>query len=1271
MKKRYMAFAAGLAVSLYCGVFSVEAGADSQTLFEVRFDAGLDADVAKGSKALAGGRATLDPAGHQGSALCARQNLFEVLQYSTADNINPLQGTIEMWFKPELSRNRPDMLTIYRIFASWDEKAKEGIGLGLNHYPKGDTYQLWFYLFDERREPKSFGVDQVVSIKKGQWYHIAVCWDEKRLSLYLDEKLLGVKEKKGPIAFGETFTVGGDVNLKMDPADGLIDEFRISYVPRYEMPFSPVQIEMPGAQGNAQMWGFWETDKLIWFVVEANSPVRLTVRPKLFPVSAGQDYMVNSSFFDPMLVRAIKDGSLTFEMDSPHNCTVQIERPTGGNLLPNASFEAVTNGTATGWLGLADESASAFFQLGYMFSEGNYQGLRPTGVSSNVAPLPKSTSVPAHLIRRSGRYSFLLSMSQAHGEVKLESAEAIPLQAGKEYLLSGYYNLENASFGSEMHFIVRLTCDGTQRLPYDPQEWLLNPLIATGPTEWRRSFVRFKVPEDWTGAKARVIITGRGAPFKAYWDDLALQLAPVPANQAAKSLTPIQIQPRHGPDEIGQIMQTREAATAKLTTASGLTRLLVDGQIWPLFGYVGSPYLWPKMCSHSDLVQAGVHLHFVPLTPTGPLAQIFGDPPIWLGDGRYDFSTLDRKLTWMLGYDINARIMLYLHMDPYPEFGDQHPEAVCRNAQGQKTIGTKGAEKGAEQRGTNEAWNISYTAGEFRRQGSDFLRALAQHLNNTDLGKAVIGVHLTCGSDGQWFSFVWPDWQDNSPAHVESFREWLPRRYNNNLKEFRKAWGDATLRFETAPWPPLSARATDHSFYNANLGSDRRLIDAGRFNSEGVAETINLFARTFKETMRRPVLVGTYYSDISHGHGVNHNALKVLLDQPDLDGIVSVMEYGMFRTLGRTGCLNSVAASIRLHNKYFLAEIDHRTDYSYLPEDCRRDYGVPKGVEATKDQLRRDVGMSLCQGTGNWIYGLSGNAWAGEGYIAALAEVYKAAEAAALFPMPSDRGQMAVYCDEQLLDHASTLSNFNFLLSVPGHYSARNALNRSGLAWDEYLLSDLDNPKRPDYKIHLFLSSVAITPDQIEWVQRNLQKDGRVLVFVNAAGFSLGKGFEENILRLTGMHVKMDTSQPCRYRFAWLNDPMSETSGPLFYVDDPTATPLAQAACTNRTVVAMKHFQDWTSVYIALPGGFNPQILRQIAAEAKVTPVGPEGDATYAGNGFLVIHALSAGEKTLRWNGKSDLLDIASGKIIASGQESITFPMTAFSTRWFRRIPVK
>jgi hypothetical protein len=61
--------------------------------------------------------------------------------------------------------------------------------------------------------------------------------------------------------------------------------------------------------------------------------------------------------------------------------------------------------------------------------------------------------------------------------------------------------------------------------------------------------------------------------------------------------------------------------------------------------------------------------------------------------------------------------------------------------------------------------------------------------------------------------------------------------------------------------------------------------------------------------------------------------------------------------------------------------------------------------------------------------------------------------------------------------------------------------------------------------------------------------------------------------------------------------------------------------------LAVKRHPGWTGVYGSILGGFTPRLLRNLAREAGLTPVGPEDDVTFSGNGILTIHALKSGLK--------------------------------------------
>jgi hypothetical protein len=125
--------------------------------------------------------------------------------------------------------------------------------------------------------------------------------------------------------------------------------------------------------------------------------------------------------------------------------------------------------------------------------------------------------------------------------------------------------------------------------------------------------------------------------------------------------------------------------------------------------------------------------------------------------------------------------------------------------------------------------------------------------------------------------------------------------------------------------------------------------------------------------------------------------------------------------------------------------------------------------------------------------------------------------------------------------------------------------------------------------------------------------------------------------------------------------------GPLFYVDDASATPLALIKDTKLVGMAVKRHKNWTAVYLSSGTDcLGTKFFGELAKEAGIIPVGPQDEITYFGNDFLVIHAVKPGKKQLNWGYDADLYDITADKIIARRVKTVTVDMKFGETRWFK-----
>jgi hypothetical protein len=150
-----------------------------------------------------------------------------------------------------------------------------------------------------------------------------------------------------------------------------------------------------------------------------------------------------------------------------------------------------------------------------------------------------------------------------------------------------------------------------------------------------------------------------------------------------------------------------------------------------------------------------------------------------------------------------------------------------------------------------------------------------------------------------------------------------------------------------------------------------------------------------------------------------------------------------------------------------------------------------------------------------------------------------------------------------------------------------------------------------------------------------LKRDGNILVFTHAIGYMDDSTISpQNISGITGMAIKESDPKsdlsPMSYQFQdslsgvyqnLQNLRINTTPAKKFYIDDSDTIPLARFVDNKQTAVAVKNFDDWTSVYLA-SAYFPHQLVNSLAATAKVLSFGQIENATIvAGNGFLSVYA--------------------------------------------------
>jgi hypothetical protein len=656
--------------------------------------------------------------------------------------------------------------------------------------------------------------------------------------------------------------------------------------------------------------------------------------------------------------------------------------------------------------------------------------------------------------------------------------------------------------------------------------------------------------------------------------------------------------------------------------------------------------------------RAGVHLYWLECRQMG-----------WVGPERFDFALIDELLADLFRNDPQARVVLWFYVDLSSPLVDAkadwwqaaHPDELCRDAAG------KGWDNYGHQAVSlaSEAWRQDATAamGHFirRMEGSPF-------------ADRIVGYQPCAGISYEWMyvgghSNVFLDY--SAPA-VRAFRNWLRDQYGGEVARLRVAWGSDAVTFATAAIPAPAEREHTTLGCLRDPQAERPVTDYYTFMAELTAGTIDHFCHAIKRATGGAKVAGAFYGYVMeqafvHGGAqhTGHFALGRALASDAIDFLMSPTSYWA-REPGEPGAHMTALGSVRLHGKLWLNQADLRTHLS--PPDAG--FGRSATVEQSLGVMRREFAMDLAAGVPVYWYSFSAPWFGPSGAL--MAGVHQMAQIAADadgLGRGLDGDGLAVIVSDSVAAHTGL--SYQPLRALV--YLQRAALHRSGIRFDVFLDSDLDNPRLPRYKAYLFLDAVHLTAAQRRWIDANLKRDGQVLAFAWAQGISGETLSLGNAQDLCGVRLGMDafpgviTIQP---------DPGlgpqyggEEPFGPVLFADDPDATTLGRltspATVAGRVGLCTRRFPGWTSVYSAAPT-LSPEVIRMIAGLAGIHVWSESNDPIYVGSHFVGIHAPTAGTRTLSLPAPSTVVDCFTGREVGRGTERFDVDLGAAETAVYR-----
>jgi len=894
--------------------------------------------------------------------------------------------------------------------------------------------------------------------------------------------------------------------------------------------------------------------------------------------------------------------------------------------LPNPSFETGTVEDLGGW------KVSAYEGGQFKVSLADRAGERDA----------RSTAV------HGGQRSLIIEKTNGLGYLLLHNTTPIPIKPNTEYRCALQLRVLQRQFGGKVYF-VNEELDAAGKITgvrYSPHHIWLPPYLPEG--QWKRMWAQWTSADNAASVNLRFAIVGNAATLAV--DDLELVEGPEVSTYTGR------VQSSEKPYDEARALATfaaREPQPASVQMIGGQPQFVIGGKPVPPIIHNGS--FWrPTNSKFGGFGKTGIHLH----TLAVQLGPQEAENTLWPYPGELQFAYLDKLLHQIAAADPEAQVILLVRCNLPRQWGLDHPDHVFTNEDGSRVVSDgHPARIGTPEKAT-EYWPSSYGSPAYQAAVIGALQQIGDWLKTHECGELVVGWFIAGGNDGQFFNNnLGPRALDYSPGELEGFRLWLREEYGT-VEKLRAAWGDPQVTFETARMA-TGAEWKSALLFHAPQGAGRRVVDSVRFDNVAPARAVRRFARTLKQAIGRPTFAMTYYPDAIHDGGSNKYAVSELLAGDEIDGATAVQEYGQWRNLGGTGCTNATWGAYRLRGKVHIAEIDYRTYLSsmvgpiYDPEGL----GAALTAEGFRAQVRRDVAASCARGMGVWFYDMGGVWYDDPPLWDVITEARRMVEWSHRKGAPPPAAQMAVFVDEAA---GLAIDTDQFGLLHTATNATRLALNLSGVPYDLYLLRDLADPKLPDYRVVVILDAFSLTQPQMAALKARCRRAGRTLVLCGPPGGASAdypdpaKAFTE----LTGWPTEAlpDKTVMTTVRAAPDTDPLlagvpevlsygGSYPAPWIVPAEPKLKVLGTFVGSGKPSHVIGRSAQGNLMYIAPPGAFTPELLRNVALEAGIKTLGTAGQATYVGCGIAAVHRVTPDAATVRFAAPVDVLDPLTGQV--------------------------
>jgi len=888
---------------------------------------------------------------------------------------------------------------------------------------------------------------------------------------------------------------------------------------------------------------------------------------------------------------------------------------------------------------------------------------------------------------RDGKSSLRLTKENGVGYIRLKSTFPIVVPAGKtELTWRGWFRAQNAPINSILSFQL-LEEDGkvaADSIPSSSARWQSQTLLRNTPGHvWDKRLFMVKPSDKERRYFMEVMLYGNSStvwlddldfpahPWNFYISDPVPSL-PIKASTAAS--TPAR------PAEVKAVAQNNR------------TELRIDNQTVPpilqfpfvsergnyaLFDKLGTPLQNVVL----ELTDTDRQLHTASLQhPSWPTAK----------NEQYYFDSLLKRVERAAQQMPDSKLILGFHIMWPRDYVATFPETQWQNQRGEKAYGNWLYMSGFAKTLPNEQsnwWPSQYQDKPFE-DAAKVIRAFMQELRKTPYANKVAGTFISGGQDGQFYIKD----RDYSPAGTLAWQNWLKAKYQTTEK-LNQAWKTTNLTFDQAKVPQERqayqvGKDQSPSFFDPATEGNQR--DYEEYRTERMWRIREILLKAADDGIGRDLLGITW----SMGGALVGN-IKPLLESKYLDGMIVQPGYE-HRMPGYVGGVQAAYRSFAKHGKFIISELDTRSwvRETYNNEITSMKISTPMNADWFQSLFRKESGLMISEDQGWWYFDISHNAFNHPAIVSEIAKARETYNQTLQKPRQFKPEVAYIYSHESY--PWSRTTQFGFRKSSQWLLGYQDmALTTAGIAADRYYLDDFMALGNWDqYKTIVFVNTYYLSQSDREFIDQKLKNNQRTLIWHYASGYLSDKSKgAENIGALTGINT--ETAFPAdrqravavtsthelakgllplqgmadifRTFFRVENEGDKAFDAQRFWINDTSAATLAQYPTDNKTAIAVKDFPNWRSVYVAPLAGISSELLNHavIAAKGHVTAE-PGKMIIHMNDRFISVHGLQSGTYRINLPRKATVIDVDSGKSLASNAAAFDLAIEAQQTKWLR-----